>query len=69
MDLSEDGQVAAAVTKVRFNESPISLIGLATEASATDHLLCREWNDRFTCSIAPALRIPDFPMSTVSKAH
>lgn len=67
--LIEDGQVVAAVNNFRFNESPIDLLGRATEASAAEHVLCREWNDWFTRSIAPALRIPDFTMSTVSKAH
>lgn len=67
--LIEDGKVTAAVNNFRFNESPISLLGRATEASASERVLCREWNDWFTRSIAPALRIPDFTMSTVSEAH
>jgi predicted Zn-dependent protease len=67
--LIEDGKVTAAVNNFRFNESPISLLGRATEASRAEHALCREWNDWFTRSIAPALRIPDFAMSTVSKAY
>lgn len=67
--LIEDGKVTAAVNNFRFNESPISLLRRATEASRAEHNLCREWNDWFTCSFAPALRIPDFRMSTVSKAY
>lgn len=67
--LIEDGQVTAAVNNFRFNESPISLLGRATEAGAAQRVLCREWNDWFTKSIAPPLRIPDFTMSTVSQAH
>jgi len=67
--LIEDGRVVAAVNNFRFNESPISLLARATEASRPEHVLCREWNDWFTRSVAPALRIPDFTMSTVSKAY
>ncbi len=67
--LIEDGEVVAAVNNFRFNESPIDLLRRATEASAAEHVLCREWNDWFTRSIAPALRIPDFTMSTVSQAY
>ncbi|MGI8946433.1 MAG: metallopeptidase TldD-related protein [Ornithinimicrobium sp.] len=67
--LIEDGQVVAAVNNFRFNESPIDLLRRATEAGVAEHVLCREWNDWFTRSIAPALRIPDFTMSTVSQAY
>lgn len=67
--LVEDGKVTAAVNNFRFNESPISLLGRATEAGRAEHTLCREWNDWFTRSIAPALRVPDFTMSTVSQAY
>ncbi len=67
--LIEDGEVVGAVNNFRFNESPIDLLRRATEASVSEHVLCREWNDYFTRSIAPALRIPDFTMSTVSQAH
>lgn len=67
--LIEDGRVTAAVNNFRFNESPISLLGRATEAGRAEHTLCREWNDWFTRSVAPALRVPDFTMSTVSRAY
>lgn len=67
--LIENGEVVAAVNNFRFNESPIDLMRRATEASTAEHVLCREWNDWFTRSVAPALRIPDFTMSTVSKAY
>ncbi len=67
--LIEDGEVVGAVNNFRFNESPIDLLRRATEASVPEHVLCREWNDYFTRSVAPALRIPDFTMSTVSKAY
>lgn len=67
--LVEDGTVTAAVNNFRFNESPIDLLRRATEAGAAEHVLCREWNDWFTRSVAPPLRIPDFTMSTVSQAY
>ncbi|MGC1206941.1 MAG: metallopeptidase TldD-related protein [Ornithinimicrobium sp.] len=67
--LIENGEVVAAVNNFRFNESPIDLMRRATEASTAEHVLCREWNDWFTRSVSPALRIPDFTMSTVSKAY
>lgn len=67
--LIEDGKVVAAVNNFRYNESPLDLMRRATEASRAERTLCREWNDWFTLSVAPALRIPDFQMSTVSQAH
>lgn len=66
--LIEDGEVVAAVNNFRFNESPIDLLRRATEASASEVTLCREWNDYFTKTRMPALRIPNFNMSTVSQA-
>ncbi len=67
--LVEDGQVVGMVNNFRFNESPIDLLKRATEASTAVPNLCREWNDWFTYTVTPALRIPDFNMSTVSKAY
>ncbi len=66
--LVEDGKVVGAVNNFRFNESPIDLLRRATEASVATPTLCREWNDWFTLTVMPALRIPDFNMSTVSQA-
>ncbi len=67
--LIEDGEVKGMVNNFRFNESPISLLRRATDASASVKTLPREWNDWFTRTTMPALRIPDFRMSTVSKAY
>jgi predicted Zn-dependent protease len=67
--LVEDGQVRGAVNNFRFNESPIDLLGRATEAGRTEHTLSREWSDYFMRTAMPALRIPDFNMSTVSQAN
>jgi predicted Zn-dependent protease len=66
--LVEDGKVRGAVNNFRFNESPIDLLGRATEVGRTRHTLSREWSDDFTRTAMPALRVPDFNMSTVSRA-
>lgn len=67
--LVEDGVVVGRVNNFRFNESPLDLLLRATEASLSEPTLCREWNDAFTKTRMPALRIPDFNMSTVSQAN
>lgn len=66
--LVEDGKVVGSVNNFRFNESPLDLLRRATEASQSEIVLPREWNDWFTRTSMPALRIPDFNMSTVSQA-
>lgn len=66
--LIEDGKVVGAVNNFRWNESPVSLLGRMTELSASERTLCREWNDWFQLTQAPAMRVPDFNMSTVSQA-
>jgi predicted Zn-dependent protease len=66
--LVENGRVQGAVNNFRFNESPIDLLGRLTEVGRTDHTLSREWNDDFRRTAMPALRVPDFNMSTVSQA-
>ncbi|HJQ42877.1 MAG TPA: metallopeptidase TldD-related protein [Jatrophihabitantaceae bacterium] len=67
--LVEDGKVRGAVNNFRFNESPIDLLSRATEVGRTEHTLSREWSDDFKRTAMPPLRIPDFNMSTVSKAR
>ena len=66
--LVENGEVTGAVNNFRFNESPLDLLRRASEASTTEIVLPREWNDWFTRASMPTLRIPDFNMSTVSQA-
>ncbi|WP_432560638.1 metallopeptidase TldD-related protein [Granulicoccus sp. GXG6511] len=66
--LIEDGQVVGAVNNFRFNESPVDLLGRITEIGASEQTLCREWNDWFTHTRMPPIRVPDFHMSTVSQA-
>ncbi len=66
--LIEDGEITAAVNNFRFNESPLDLLRRTTEAGATEITLPREWKDWFCRTAMPALRIPDFHMSSVSRA-
>ena len=66
--LIEDGEVRGAVNNFRFNESPLDLLRRVTEAGATLPTLPREMKDWFTRTAMPPLRIPDFHMSSVSKA-
>ncbi|MGW7101934.1 metallopeptidase TldD-related protein [Streptomyces sp. NPDC054883] len=65
--LVENGEVIGEVNNFRFNESPVNLLSRATEAGRTEKTLPREWSDWFTRTAMPALRIPDFNMSSVSK--
>jgi predicted Zn-dependent protease len=65
--LVEHGEVVGEVNNFRFNESPVSLLSRATEAGRTERTLPREWGDWFTRAAMPALRVPDFNMSSVSK--
>ncbi|MET9498994.1 metallopeptidase TldD-related protein [Streptomyces sp. NPDC006552] len=65
--LVEDGEVVGEVNNFRFNESPVDLLGRATEAGRTEKTLPREWGDWFTRAAMPALRVPDFNMSSVSQ--
>lgn len=67
--LIEDGKITAAVNNFRFNESPIDLLGRITETGRAEKTLCREWNDWFTRTVMPPVRIKDFNMSTVSQAR
>ncbi|MFF7354485.1 MULTISPECIES: TldD/PmbA family protein [Streptomyces] len=65
--LVENGEVTGQVNNFRFNESPVGLLRRATEAGRTEKTLPREWSDWFTRTAMPALRIPDFNMSSVSQ--
>ncbi|MER7760042.1 metallopeptidase TldD-related protein [Streptomyces sp. NPDC097619] len=65
--LVENGEVTGAVNNFRFNESPVDLLSRASEAGRTEKTLPREWSDWFTRAAMPALRIPDFNMSSVSQ--
>ncbi|MFE7462139.1 metallopeptidase TldD-related protein [Streptomyces sp. NPDC057554] len=65
--LVEDGEVVGEVNNFRFNESPVDLLSRASEAGRTEKTLPREWGDWFTRAAMPALRVPDFNMSSVSQ--
>ena len=66
--LVEDGEVVGAVNNFRWNESPIGLLGRISEIGRSQATLPREWSDDFTWTRMPALRVPDFNMSSVSQA-
>ncbi|MGB0100219.1 MAG: metallopeptidase TldD-related protein [Nocardioides sp.] len=68
--LIEDGEITGAVNNFRFNESPVDLLGRFIHASATVPAFSREWgDDYFSRTAMPALRVPDFNMSSVSLAQ
>lgn len=67
--LVEHGEVTGAVNNFRFNESPIDLLGRFSGASVTEPSFSREWGDEFSRTSTPALRVPDFNMSSVSQAN
>ena len=66
--LVEGGEVVGAVNNFRFNESPIGLLERFSGAGATVPAFSREWGDYFPRTVMPALRVPDFNMSSVSQA-
>ncbi|WP_457208909.1 metallopeptidase TldD-related protein, partial [Nocardioides sp. P5_C9_2] len=67
--LVEGGEITGAVNNFRWNESPIDLLNRFSAAGATVPSFSREWgDDYFSRTATPALRIPDFNMSSVSQA-
>lgn len=66
--LVENGEVTGAVNNFRFNESPVDLLDRFSAASLTEPTFSREWGDYFSRTAMPALRVPDFNMSSVSRA-
>jgi len=66
--LVEGGEVVGVVNNFRWNESPVDLLGRLSEVGASVPTLPREWSDYFTWTQMPALRVPDFNMSSVSPA-
>jgi predicted Zn-dependent protease len=68
--LVENGEITGSVNNFRWNESPIDLLNRFTHASATVPSFSREWgDDYFSRTATPALRVPDFNMSSVSQAR
>jgi predicted Zn-dependent protease len=66
--LVEGGEVVGQVNNFRFNESPVDLLARFTEAGVTAPAFSREWGDYFPRTAMPALRVPDFNMSSVSRS-
>ena len=65
----EGGEITGAVNNFRFNESPVDLLRRFSAAGTTVPSFSREWgDDYFSRTATPALRIPDFNMSSVSQA-
>jgi predicted Zn-dependent protease len=65
----EGGEITGAVNNFRFNESPVDLLRRFTAAGTTVPSFSREWgDDYFSRTATPALRVPDFNMSSVSQA-
>lgn len=68
--LVEGGEITGSVNNFRFNESPLDLLNRFTHASGTHPAFSREWgDDYFSRTAMPALRVPDFNMSSVSQAR
>lgn len=65
--LVEGGEVQGAVTNFRFNESPVDMLQRVDAVGETDIALNREWNEFFSRTAIPPLRIRDFNMSSVSQ--
>ena len=64
--LIENGEVLGAVNNFRFNESPVDLMRRFSHASATAPTSRRVGRRDAPRTAMPALRVPDFNMSTVS---
>jgi predicted Zn-dependent protease len=64
----EDGVVVGAANNFRFNESPVDLLARASEVGSSVRTLGREFGEFFNRTRMPAIRVPDFNMSSVSQA-
>ena len=64
----EDGKVVGAANNFRFNESPVDLLARVSEVGASVRALGREFGEYFNRTRMPAVRVPDFNMSSVSQA-
>ncbi|WP_171171380.1 metallopeptidase TldD-related protein [Streptomyces sp. I05A-00742] len=65
--LVRDGEVVGEVNNFRFNESPVDLLSRAVEAGRTERTVPRDMAKSCPRTAMPALRVPDFNMSSVSK--
>lgn len=64
----ENGNVVGAANNFRFNESPVDVLARATEAGNSVRTLGREFGEWFNRTRMPALRVPNFNMSSVTQA-
>lgn len=64
----EGGKVVGATSNFRFNESPVDVLARASNATATARTYGRETGGWMNRTAMPALRVPDWNMSTVSQA-
>jgi predicted Zn-dependent protease len=64
----EDGAVVGAANNFRFNESPVDLLARASGAGSSQRALGRELGEWVNRTRMPALRVPDFNMSSASQA-
>lgn len=67
--LIEHGEVVGAVNNFRFNMSPMDVLRQAGDVGRTERCLSREWNDFFTRTAMPPVRVDGFHMSSVSQAQ
>ncbi|MBV9312360.1 MAG: TldD/PmbA family protein [Pseudonocardia sp.] len=67
--LVERGEVVGEVNNFRFNESPLDLLRRVSAVTKTERALPREFKDEFTLTAMPSVLVPDFNMSSVSKAN
>jgi predicted Zn-dependent protease len=66
----ERGEIVGVANNFRWNESPIDLLRRFSHSSATEPSFSREWgDDYFSRTATPAIRVPDFNMSSVSPAQ
>ncbi|MGK5640264.1 metallopeptidase TldD-related protein [Streptomyces sp. URMC 126] len=65
--LVRDGEAVGEVNNFRFNESPVDLLSRAVEAGRAERTLPRDLIKDCPRTAMPALRVPDFHMSSVSK--
>ncbi|MEV5842368.1 metallopeptidase TldD-related protein [Streptomyces sp. NPDC051985] len=66
--LIENGRIVGEVNNFRFNESPIDLLARSTQIGRTEVAVSRCHGWLLPRTAMPALRVPDFNMSTVSHA-
>ncbi len=64
----ENGKVVGATNNFRFNESPVDVLARVTQATSSSRTFGRETGSWMNRTAMPALRVPDWNMSTVSQA-